>query len=90
MWGWKPIRLDWNGALHTSGYRPPAGTIVYLHEAVYCEEQAKRLIQTEAAIARHRALAQMVAGVAHELNTPLGIANTTADIGENGEQPGIG
>ncbi len=37
-------------------------------------------LQTEATLERHRSLAQMVAGVAHEINTPLGIINTAATI----------
>ncbi len=41
---------------------------------------AKRLIEAEAQIERHRSLAQMVAGVAHEINTPLDIVNTAANI----------
>ncbi|MEI6706443.1 MAG: response regulator [Methylococcales bacterium] len=37
-------------------------------------------LQTEATLERHRSLAQMVAGVAHEINTPLGVINTAATI----------
>lgn len=38
----------------------------------------KRHVEDLAAIDRHRAISQMVAGVAHEINTPIGIANQGA------------
>jgi signal transduction histidine kinase len=40
-------------------------------------------IQTKAALERHRALTQTVAGVAHEINTPLGIVKTGLSIINN-------
>jgi signal transduction histidine kinase len=51
-----------------------------LIEADFNRELLKQTIRAEAEIARHRSLAQMVAGVAHELNTPLSVAHTAAGM----------
>jgi signal transduction histidine kinase len=49
------------------------------------QEQTYReqVLRNEATIERHRSLAQMVAGVAHEINTPLGIASTALSVIEH-------
>jgi signal transduction histidine kinase len=44
------------------------------------EEIAKQTVRANMESTLHRSLAQMVAGVAHEVNTPLGIINTAASI----------
>src|SRR5579859_5218638 len=49
-------------------------------ERVLREELAKQALEAQTEIERHRSLAQMVAGVAHEINTPLGIINTAASV----------
>ena len=47
----------------------------------YFQEQLTRQSQqAEMEIARHSSVAQMVTGVAHEINTPLGITNTAASV----------
>ena len=44
------------------------------------EVTAKRLLQME--LQRHRSIAQMVAGVAHEMNTPLGALSSNTQLTE--------
>jgi signal transduction histidine kinase len=43
----------------------------------------QRAVRAEMELARHRALTEMVAGVAHEINTPLGIVRTAASLIRN-------
>lgn len=43
-------------------------------------ELEQRALRAEMELEKFRALAQMVAGVAHEINTPIGVVNTAASI----------
>ena len=49
-------------------------------ERVFREAMRQQAIRTEMELARYRSLAQMVAGVAHEINTPLGTVNTATSV----------
>jgi len=49
-------------------------------ERYFQDEIVKQTLRADMERERHRSLAQMVAGVAHEVNTPLGIINTAASI----------
>lgn len=60
-----------------------AGLVAHVRassELLLREELEQRAVRAEMELERHRALTQMVAGVAHEINTPLGIVNTAASI----------
>ena len=51
-----------------------------VNEREFRELLSQRTLAAEMEAERQKALTQMVAGVAHELNTPLGIINTAASI----------
>ncbi|MGE3727261.1 MAG: sensor histidine kinase [Candidatus Sericytochromatia bacterium] len=50
------------------------------NEKIFLEMLEKQRLQSQMEIDRHRSLSEMVAGVAHEINTPLGIVNVTASM----------
>ena len=51
-----------------------------VNEREFRELLNQRTLSAEMEVERQRALTQMVAGVAHELNTPLGVINTAVSI----------
>lgn len=60
-----------------------AGKIRDTSEEFFAKELSRRMVRAQMEIERHRSLAQMVAGVAHELNTPLGVVNMAVNMIEN-------
>jgi signal transduction histidine kinase len=52
-------------------------------EKYFKKELNQQMLHAKMELEQHRSLTQMVAGVAHELNTPLGIVNTAVNMIEN-------
>lgn len=51
-----------------------------IHDTVFWEVLERHALRADMEAERYRSLAQMVAGVAHEVNTPLGVINTAASV----------
>ncbi|MBL1263231.1 response regulator [Methylomicrobium sp. RS1] len=87
--------------LGAEDYLPKPFNSTLLHARIGASLEKKRLrdremrligqtVLAEAALDRHRALTQAVAGIAHEINTPLGIVRTALSVIQNRlSQPAI-
>jgi signal transduction histidine kinase len=80
--------------LGAEDYLPKPFNSTLLHARIGASLEKKRLrdqemrligqtVLAEAALDRHRALTQAVAGIAHEINTPLGIVQTALSVIQN-------